>query len=234
MSDQLETRHARLIERLSQTLEPVQILPSPWRRAAIWFCAALWAAGLLATFADFAAMRLRFLATPDLALSETGAILTAVLASVAAFQTSIPGRSAAWAWLPLPALALWLGSSTAGCLRLAPAADTIPEPPMHGMACMWVLLFISLPMSALLMIMLMRACPLRPGLTALLGGLASAGAAAAILALIHPFDANAEDLLLHLAGVVIIVAATRAIGAGWLRRPRAWLAPRPQTPTFQP
>ena len=226
MSDLLEERHTPLIARLSQTLQPVHVLPSPWRRAAAWFCAALWAAGLLALFADFAAMRVRFLATPDLAFSEAGAILTAVLASVAAFQTSIPGRSAAWAWLPVPALALWLGAGTAGCLRLTPAAGTIPEPHMHAMACLWFLLFVSVPMSALLLVMLMRACPLRPGLTALLGGLASAGAAAALLTLIHPFDANAEDLLIHLAGVLIIVGITRAVGAGWLRRPNSWLAPR--------
>ena len=225
MSDLL-TRHDSLIERLSGTLEPVQILPSPWRRAATWFGAALWFAGLFAVFADFAAMRVRFLATPDLAFSEAGAILTAALASVAAFQTSIPGRSAAWAWLPVPALGMWLGAGTAGCLRLSPAYGTIPEPHMHAMACLWFLVFVSVPMSALLLVMLMRACPLRPGLTTLLGGLASAAAAAALLSLIHPFDANAEDLLIHLAGIVIIVGITRAFGAGWLKRRAAMLVPR--------
>jgi hypothetical protein len=72
---------------------------------------------------------------------------------------------------------------------------------------------VSLPMAFLLIAMLLRACPLRPGLTASLGGLASAAAAAALLTLIHPFDATAEDLLVHLAAVVLAVLATRLIGA---------------------
>jgi hypothetical protein len=62
----------------------------------------------------------------------------------------------------------------------------------------------------------MRACPLRPGLTASLGGVASAAASVALLAMIHPFDATADDLVMHGAGVLAIVVATRLLAAGTL------------------
>jgi hypothetical protein len=207
----------RLIARLAGELRPVSVLAPPWQRAALWLGAALWFAAFLSLFTNFAMLRERLMAAPDMALSQAGAVLTAVLACVAAFQSSVPGRSPHWAWLPAPAVALWLGASTQGCLRLSPIAGTTPEPPMHSAACLWFLLLAALPMAALLLAMLIRACPLRPALTASLAGLASAAAAASLLALIHPFDANAEDLLVHLLAVIVAVAVTRRVGAARLQ-----------------
>jgi hypothetical protein len=202
----------RLIARLAGELRPVAVLPAPWKRAALWLGAALWFGLFLCIFANVAMLRARLMATPDMGFSELGAVLTAVLAAIAAFQTSVPGRSAHWAWLPVPAAVLWLGASTAGCLRLGPIPGTEPESSMHPAVCAWFLLMVSLPMAFLLIVMLLRACPLRPALTASLGGLASAAAAAALLTLIHPFDATAEDLLVHLAAVIAAVLATRLLG----------------------
>ncbi len=156
------------------------------------------------------------MAAPDMWISQAGAILTAVLAGLAALQTAIPGRSPYWALLPLPALAVWLGASTAGCLRLSAIAGTVAEPAGHPMVCLQFLLVIAVPLSALLTWLLMRACPLRPGLTASLGGVASAAASVALLAMIHPFDATADDLVMHGAGVLAIVVATRLLAAGTL------------------
>lgn len=203
----------RLIARLAGELRPVAVLPAPWKRAALWLGAAVWFGLLLSIFANFAMLRARLLATPDMGCAELGAALTAMVAAIAAFQTSVPGRSPHWAWLPLPAVVLWLGASTVGCLRLGPIPGTEPESPMHPAVCAWFLLMVSLPMAFLLIAMLLRACPLRPALTASLGGLASAAAAAALLTLIHPFDATAEDLLVHLAAVIAAILATRLIGA---------------------
>jgi hypothetical protein len=213
MSDLSEAAQARLIARLAGELRPVTVLPSPWKRAALWLGAALWFGLFLSVFANFQMLRVRLLSTPDMGIAELGAVLTAMLAAVAAFQTSVPGRSAHWAWLPAPAVLLWLGASTVGCLRLGPIPGTEPESPMHPAVCAWFLLMVSLPMAFLLMLMLLRACPLRPALTASLGGLASAAAAAGLLTLIHPFDATAEDLVVHLAAVIAAVLATRVLGA---------------------
>jgi hypothetical protein len=202
-----------LITRLSDQLTPVRRLAAPWQRAALWLGAAFWLTLILALFADFNGLRTRLLGAPDMALSAIGALFTCMLAALAAFETSVPGRSARWALLPLPAAALWLGASGAGCLRPWADAGTQPEPAMHPMLCLYFLLAVSLPLSVLLITLLVRACPLRPGLTAWLAGLASAGASATMLTLIHPFDATAEDLGVHMMAVVIVLLGTRIFGA---------------------
>ena len=158
------------------------------------------------------------MSAPDMWISQAGAMLTAILAGVAALQTAIPGRSAAWALLPLPSLLVWVGASTAGCIRLAPIVGAEPEPAMHVMVCAQFVVLVSVPLCALLVWLLMRACPLRPGLTATLGGLASAAAAATLLAPIHPFDATAADLLVHAVAIVLVVLLTRLAAARALGR----------------
>jgi len=215
MSDRPQTE--ALIAQLAQDLRPVRRLAPAGRRAGLWTLAVLWMGLLLSFFVDFSTLATRLMATPDMWLSAAGAAATAILASVAALQTAVPGRSVLWPLLPLPALAIWVGASAAGCLRLVPAAATVPEPAMHPMLCMQFLLLVSLPLSGLLIWLLASACPLRPGLTASLGGLASAAAAAALLNLIHPFDANRIDLLLHAAIVILVVLATRLAALGFLR-----------------
>jgi len=207
-----------LIADLSSQLRPVRALPPPWRRAALWCGAVLLVASVFALFADLNALMHRLMSTPDMWLSFLGALFTAILAASAAFITSVPGRSSLWALLPLPPLALWLSAGTAGCLRMEPAPGTVPEAPMHPMACIYFIVMVSVPLSILLMWQITRACPLRPALTASLAGLASAGAAAVILALVHPFDATYTDLLAHLVAVVLVVVGVRIAGERALRK----------------
>ncbi len=207
-----------LIAQLSADLRPVRRLAPAWRQAALWLAAVVWIGALLSFFINWAALGTRLMGAPDMWLSLLGAVLTAVCASVAALQISVPGRSVRWAWLPAPALALWVAASTQGCLRLAPVAATVPEPRMHAMACLQVILLISLPLTVLLTWQIMRAYPLRPGLTAALGGLASAGAAASLLTLIHPFDATVDDLTVHGIAVLVVVGAARWLGGRALQR----------------
>jgi hypothetical protein len=205
--------HEALIGRLSGDLRPVRRLAAPWQRAAFWVGAVLLLTLVLLRWTDVPALKARLMAAPDMWLSQAGAALTAVLAAWAAFQTSIPGRSVRPALLPVAPAIVWVGASTAGCLRLSAIPGTVPEPPMHAMECLNFMLLVSVPLAGLLTWLLMRACPLRPGLTAVLAGLASAGAASCLLTLIHPFDATAEDLLVHLLAVLAIVGLTRAAGA---------------------
>lgn len=194
-----------LIDRLSGDLAPVRRLPPPTWRALCWFAAVPVVALVLMPFADMQAMEER-LAVPDLRYAALGALLTALTASLAAFQTSVPGRSSLWALLPLPALALWLGASGLGCLRawIAPGANLADGAEMRG--CLYFLIGVSLPLSLLIVAMLRRASPMRPVLTALLAGLAAAGAAGALLVPFHPHDSTASDLAVHLAAVCLVIA----------------------------
>ena len=214
--------HAALIDNLTRDLRPVTRLLLPWKRFALWLTAVIWIGLLLSPFTDFASLQRRLLAAPDMWISVSGAVATAALSSLATLQLSIPGNSGRWAFAPLPALVLWLGASAAGCLRLSQIAGVEVEPEGHSTLCFRFLLIVSLPLSALLGYLLVRACPLRPSLTAALGGLASAAAADALLCLIHPFDATYEDLGVHLIAVICVLAAAKLWGSRAFRH----------TPTF--
>lgn len=201
-----------LIRALVARAAPVAPLRNPWLRAAFWLGAVIWLGLVIALFAHWENFARRMLATPDMWLNFLGGLLTAVLAAMAAFLTSVPGRSAAWAYLPAPAVALWAGASLAGMMRAGAAPHTLPEPPMHAMACIYFIVIVALPLAVLLMLLLMRARPLRPGLTAALGGLASAGAAATLLAFVHPFDATFTDLGAHAVAIALVVGGARFFG----------------------
>ena len=74
-----------------------------------------------------------------------------------------------------------------------------------------------MPLSALLIWLLRRACPLRPVLTAMLIGLASAAASASLLEICHEFDAAASDLLTHALAVVLVIGINAAMGGRLLQ-----------------
>lgn len=216
MSETQLRPHDRLVEDLVARLEPVHPLPSPGRRALAWTGAAL-ALGL----ALFGVLELEGLRGPRPAETPfvlLGAVLTALAAAFAAFATSVPGRSARWALLPLAPAALWIGASGPGCLR-ALAGPGIEAP--HALpGCFTFLLGVSLPLSVLLVLMLRRACPLRPNLTAALGGLAVAAAAAALLMPFHPQETTATDLLVHAATVLGVIGLNGMAGGRLLDRSR--------------
>ncbi|WP_298965912.1 NrsF family protein [uncultured Methylobacterium sp.] len=200
------SRHAPLLDALADDLAPVRPLAPPLLRALAWFAAlAGLALVLLVAVADIGALRQR-MAAPDALLAALGAGATALAAALAACLSGVPGRSRWWALLPLPPAILWLGASGVGCLD-APAVG----PDQTG-GCAAIILALSLPLSLLAILMLRRTCPLRPTLTACLGGLAAAAGAAALLALVHPHAATAADLAVHVVAVALVVAANFAAG----------------------
>ncbi len=205
--------HDRLIHGLAADLKPVRLLPSPLKRAFIWLGFVVTAGLISSLIADLPALAQRLAATPDMWLATTGSILTAILAAIAAFKLSLPDSPRAWAWLPLPAVVLWLTASGLGCLRSFVLPDTYVPLFRETMECLAIILAFSVPFSVLLFAMLREAFPLLPGLTAVIGGLAVAAASATLLNLFHPFDAAAVDLLVHAFAVALVVVASRAVGA---------------------
>jgi len=214
-------RHETLIHALGADLVPVRPLPPPWRRTLAWLAAvALLAVALLLRYGTGIAME-RWNASPDMAWATVGAVLTAVAAAWAAFASGVPGRNLRWAWLPLPPALLWIGASGLGCLRawVAPVTHVARAHPAPD--CLYFILAFSIPLSALLIALLRRACPLRPVLTAVLAGLASAAASASLLEICHAYGAAATDLLAHALAVLIVMAANAAMGGRLLSRDRA-------------
>jgi hypothetical protein len=204
--------HDRLIRGLAADLRPVRRLRPPLFRALAWFAVLLALAIGLAAFANLDAAWQRISAAPDLWLAVIGSTLTAILAAIAAFELSLPDAPRAWAALPLPAAVLWVAASGFGCLRVWVAPQSHVAVMSEARDCLMFIVFLSVPLSALLFVMLRRACPLYPGLTAAIGGLAVAAAAATLLNFFHPYDAAATDLVVHALAVALVVAANRMLG----------------------
>ena len=208
--------HEELIRELGGSLRPVRRLQPPALRALMWLGVVLAAGLCFALAVDLQPILRRLGAAPDMWLSAVGSTLTAVLAASAAFQLSVPGRSRLWAVVPWPAAALWLGASGLGCLR----TELVPGVRIPGlsdsMECFRFIAGFSVPLSALLLLMLRRARPLQPGLVAMTAGLAAA--AATLLWFVHPFDASAIDLAVHLVAVGLVVLADAALGGRLLAR----------------
>ena len=202
--------HDRLIRDLASDLVPVRPLRSPAVRALGWFAVVAATTIVLALFADLPAIGRGLTAAPDMWLAVVGSTATAILAAFAAFQLSLPDASRAWALLPLPAALLWIVASGVGCLRVwfVPATHAVDMSDERD--CLLFIVGLSVPLSALLIVMLRRACPLQPALTAAIAGLAAAATAATLLNFFHPFDATASDLAVHAAAVALIVVANRA------------------------
>jgi hypothetical protein len=204
--------HDQLIHGLASDLQPVRRLPPPLFRALV-FLAVLAALAIgLAAFANLDAVWQRISAAPDLWLAVIGSTLTAVLAAIAAFELSLPDAPRAWALLPVPPALLWVGASGFGCLRIWIAPQSHVAVMSEARDCLVFIIFLSVPLSALLLVMLRRAYPLYPALTATTGGLAVAAAVATLLNFFHPYDAAATDLVVHAAAVALVIGANRVLG----------------------
>jgi hypothetical protein len=206
------SRQEQLIRDLAADLTPVRRLASPTVRALGWLAVVAAIAVALATVANVSAMWHRISAAPDMWLAVLGSAATAILAAIAAFELSLPDARRLWALLPLPAALLWIVASGVGCLRVWFVPGTHAADMSEARDCLMFIVGLSVPLSILLVLMLRRACSLQPGLTAAIGGLAAAAAAATLLNFFHPFDAAATDLAVHAGAVALVVAANRAFG----------------------
>ncbi len=201
-----------VVANLTSDLTPVRPLFSPAQRATAWVGLVAAMGIALASFCDLSDLFRRLASTPDMWMSVAGSVATAILAALAAFELSVPGRSPRWALLPLPPLTLWCWASGLGCLRTwGLSADTETHVAAEAGHCFTHILMMSVPLMAVMMVMVRRACPLRPHLTALVAGLAIAAASASLLNLDHPFDASASDLLVHLFAVALVIAINQLV-----------------------
>ncbi len=202
-----------LIGQLGAQLAPVRPLAPPVLRALAWLAVVALAA---AAFVAHYHVLPRFIArnaNPATALECAAMLLTGIVAVVAAFHLSIPGRNAAWRWAPLPPLLVWLAASGLGCLHnglgLGTGAERFGESP----GCFLFIIVASLPLALGLGWLLRRARPLEPLPVALLGALGVAALAGFVLQFFHPFDTTVIDLLFHAAAVGTVLAL-----AGGVRR----------------
>jgi hypothetical protein len=208
----------QVIEQLAAQLEPVKRLRTPSERALIWMALVGCAAALVILRYAHMDTALQRLSIPRITLECTAIGLTAVAAILAAFQISIPDRSARWAWLPLPPFLVWLGASGLGCLRSGLLIHTGGTAVGESSHCFIFIVAVSVPLAALLFAMLRRASPLNPIPVAILGTLGVAASAAFLLEFFHPYDVTAIDLALHLAAVAAVILLGTALRRSLLGR----------------
>jgi hypothetical protein len=217
--------HEALIRRLTEGLRPVRLLPSPTKRAAWWLLAALVLGAGLTAVGRHVPLIPGVDVGPFLWGTFLAAALTAILAAVAAFQLTRPGASVRWMALPAPAWAAWMWVSGIDCVASRGTPERWGETLADSAQCLLFIVGTALPLAMLLARMLRRACPLDPARVMALGGLASAAAAASVLAFAHPHHATPLDLATHAIAVVAIVGlsvllSNRLVGSAPFSRRR--------------
>ena len=206
-----------LIANLAQDAAPVRRLRPPALRAILWLLfAALVIGGLVLDHGMRHDIAFRF-TQPSFVLEWAGSLSTAILAGFAAFYLSLPGRSGRWALLPLPALILWVSSMGSGCygdwLRLGPDGLAL------GMSwgCLRFIAFTTVPLSAILLVLLRYTAPIRPVSTTILATLSVAALAASGQSLMHGLDTTIMVLVWHVGTTTLLLLAARFAGPRLLR-----------------
>lgn len=199
-----------LIRKLAGDTGPVRRLRPPLTRAALWLLGvAVLSVAAILTFADTGLFMSRA-RDGKLQLELIGILLTGIAAVIAAFHLSLPDRSAGWALLPLPPLALWIAASGYSCWRhwvtFGPDGWSLGE----SADCFRMILGASLPLGIGLFLALRQARPLAPVPVAVTGGLGVAAIAALLLQFFHPFDVTFMDLGVHMVTVGLVVLGSAA------------------------
>lgn len=203
----------RIIARLAQDA-PVRRLPGPAARAALWMSAASISVGAVVY-----AMSLRpdvgiKLSDARFVIEQLAALLTAGAAAVAAFATTIPGRSRAWIALPAIPLAVWLACIGVGCVSelLNGSAGFVSD-----WQCFPAIAMVGAIPAIAMVAMLRAGAPLLPRTTVALGGLAAAAMGDFGLRLFHPADGGWMVLVWQMGSVAILVWLAGRAGPRLLR-----------------
>lgn len=205
-------RTEELVSRLAAGLTPVRPLPPPGLQTLAWLAFAALVLGVALALHGLRPDLAERMGRPHEALQLAASLATGAAAAYAAFLLARPDSPAAWALLPLPPLAVWLGSLGAGCLadlaRIGPAAFALGT----SWGCFGFIVLLSLPLSAGLVWAMRRADRLRPAPVLALGGLAAASLCSAGLSVSHHLDAALMVLVWHGTSVALVVAASALLG----------------------
>lgn len=203
---------ADLIQSLAGNLTPVRRLRPPLIRAGGWLLAS---AALMLLLTVIHGLRPQFaerMLDPTFAVGMVASLLTGILATIAAFELSLPDRSRLWLLLPAPALIVWLASigyqCFAGWVELPPGAVTVEA----ASGCLATLVVTSLPLSLLMLAMLRHAARLRPISVILVGSLAVSAVTSTALSMFHPLDATVMVLGWNLGTAVLFAGLAMLFG----------------------
>jgi hypothetical protein len=219
-----------LIHQLAADATPVRPLPDSWVRASLWLVIAVPYVVLIVILMSPRPDLAMLLVDSRFQVELVAALATAILAAMAAFACTVPGRGRTVCLLPLAPLAIWLASLGYGCildwralgsegLRLRIDWDCVPATALVGIV----------PAIAMV-VMLRRGAPLFPRVTLAMGALAVGALAQAGMQIYHVGDISLMVLVWHIGSVAVLAAVAGWIGRRVLRWPNlAGLLERPTT-----
>lgn len=199
-----------LIRRLAMSAHPIRRLPPPWLRMVQWLSIAAPAIAvvvlLMSPRSDLPEkfLEVRFL------VEQAAALATAVAAAIAAFCLVVPGRSRKLALLPVPPLAIWLGSLGQGCLENWFRSGAGGWQIYPDWICFPSIVIVGAVPALTMAVMLRRGTPMAPRLTVALGALAAAAVGNFGLRLFHYQDASLMVLIWQFGSVALLTVL-----AGW-------------------
>lgn len=199
-----------LIHRLSTETRPVRPLRPPTVRALIWLAVATLIVGGIVASRGLRPDLASEIERPLVIIEWLASVITGVLAAIATFHVSIPGRSMRWALLPLPGLMLWVMSLSLGCIADWITLDSSDVEIGFSPGCFQSIVMTSIPLGLTLLVMVRHAGPVRPGLTTVLGALSIAALSAAGLSLFHHLNSSLLVLISHGSGVAFVMLVSWA------------------------
>jgi hypothetical protein len=206
----------QLIERLAERLPPVRPLRRPAVRAAVWLCGAALYLGLMTLSMTSAADVTANSGASRFVVPQLAAIVTGILAAVAAFASVVPGYSRRVLIWPLVAGAFWVASLAIGSRGEWSQPAALLSAPREWI-CVAVIALGGAPLVAALSVMLRRGAAFNPAMTAALAAL-SVGVLANVGACVsHPHTSSSITLVWHGAAILGIVALAAASGRIVLR-----------------
>ncbi len=211
-----------LIDTLVADATPVRRLYSPLVRASILLLVAAFVLVLLAINHGVRPDLTQKMQQTTFIIGIVASLLTGVLAAIASFLLGVPDRSRLWLLLPAPALAVWLSTIGYGCLTawvgLGPNGVRLGD----IAECFATVVWTSVPLSAVLLLMLRHSARLRPTEAMTMGSLSVAAITASGLIFFHSLDATMMILIWNLGVAAVIVTAGSIFGL----RTLSWIALR--------
>ena len=193
-----------LIRSLAKDMTPVRRLSPPGWRALGWSAMSVPVVAVIAVKMGLRPDLAVRMVEPGFLVALIACLVTALCGAIAAMMLGVPGRSQAWALLPLPPLLVWLGSFGHQCvlewLGLYDG-ELLTGPHLHCLPDITVMTAVP----TVVMLMMVRAgARFERRLALLLGGLAAAALANAGLSLAHPQDAGLLVLMVQFTAVGLL------------------------------
>jgi len=204
-----------LIERLTRDAAPVKALRAPMVRAGAFLGVVVAVMSVLVAFAGDRAGLLSHLSDLPYAVTLAGAFVAGVSALVSAVMLSIPGRSEAWIYLPVPGALLWLAAGLVECARNAAKGAT--EADAFAGDCFIFILGAGAPVIAATYFLFRGTVPVHASSVAALAGLGAAWLAAFLLQLMHAHGASPIDFGSHILAVATLMLFAMTIGRPTLK-----------------